>query len=195
LGLLSEIAIRKALASGDLKIEPAPDQTHFDSDSVEVHLGDQVYTWRKPSGGAITTMQLWAGKGEPGAFNYNQFSKENLVHVAPDPDGIVTMRPLTFYLADLKQRTELPPWLAMHIQGKSTLARLGVMVHLTAPHAHAGWRGRLALEMYNLGPFNIELKPGTPMGQLTFWRVEEPPRADDIVPKAFSGQEKATGEK
>ena len=192
MGLLSAKAIRAALQTGSLVIDPPPKDEHFDSDSVEVHLGKTIYKWKQPEGGAVLTIPLWQEKGAEGAFSYKQFAK-NLVEVAPDPDGIITIRPHTFYLADLHQFTALPPDLAMHIEGKSTLARLGLAVHITAPHAHAGWPGRLTLEMYNLGPFNLELKPGTPIGQLTFWRVEDPLSADEIKGKTFTGQQKATG--
>ena len=51
----------------------------------------------------------------------------------------------------------------------------------------------MTLEMYNAGPFNIELKPGTPIGQLTFWRVESPAEAKGIKKKTFTGQETAAG--
>jgi dCTP deaminase len=110
-----------------------------------------------------------------------------------DPDGIVTLRPGTFYLADLRQYTKLPPDIAMHIEGKSSLARLGVCVHITAPHAHAGWSGHLTLEILNSGPFNIELKPGIAMGQLTFWRVEQPLAESDLPTQQFSNQQTARG--
>jgi len=50
---------------------------------------------------------------------------------------------------------------------------LGAIVHLTAPHALAGWADWLTLEIYNLGPFNIELKSGMAIGPLTFWRAED----------------------
>ena len=188
--LLSEVAIRKRLERGDLVIDPAPRPEHFDSDSVEVHLGDSVYTWKAPAGGAVLSVPFWKRK-EEGGFSYRLFAKEHLVRVEPDPDGIVTMRPRTFYLADLRQRTELPNDLAMHVQGKSSLARLGLAVHITAPHAHAGWSGRLTLEMYNFGPFNLELKPDIAIGQLTFWSVEDPP--EEVAPKTFSDQDQASG--
>jgi dCTP deaminase len=157
-----------------------------------VHLGKTIYKWRRPEGGATFTIPLWRSNAVDGGFRYKDFAK-NLVEVAPDTDGIITIRPNTFYLADLLQFTSLPPDLAMHIEGKSTLARLGLAVHITAPHAHAGWVGRLTLEMFNLGPFNIELKPGAPVGQLTFWRVENPLAAEEIKAKTFTGQQKATG--
>ncbi len=97
--------------------------------------------------------------------------------------------------ADLKQYTKLPPDVAMHIQGKSSLARLGLQIHLTAPHAHAGWEGTLALDIFNSGPFHIELKPGIAIGQLTFWRVEDPEDDVEIPIGQFTGQAGAGGGK
>jgi dCTP deaminase len=189
MALLSEVAIRKRLTAGDLVIDPLQSPEQFDSDSVEVHLGNKVYVWDDVSGGAGVVQRLW----DRANFNYKKFADRWLKTVTPDEDGIITMRPGRFYLADLKQYTKLPRDVAMHIEGKSTLARLGLTVHLTAPHAHAGWHGRITLEMYNFGPFNLEMKPGIPIGQLTFWRVEDPP--DVVASKTFTGQEKASGAK
>lgn len=191
MGILSRQAIEKRLQSGNIKITPIPEEEDFDSDSVGVHLGDTVYAWRKPPSGSTIGVALW--RSPPDKFSYNAFAKEFLVDVAPDHAGIITLRPHTFYLADLRQHTKLPPDIAMHVQGKSSIARLGVLIHLTAPHAHAGWEGRLALEMYNLGPFNIELKPGMKIGQLTFWKVEDPGGSDEIPVRQFDRQETARG--
>jgi dCTP deaminase len=193
MAILSQIAIKKLLESRDLIIDPLPTNEDFDSDAVEVHLGNRVYVWEKQSSGSVLTVSLWKrlGASESGAFDYREFAARNLKVVPADSDGIITMRPHTFYLADLKQFTKLPHDVAMQIQGKSSLARLGVLVHLTAPHAHAGWEGTLTLEIYNLGPFNIELKPGIPIGQLSFWRVDNP--TQDIPRGQFSGQADAAG--
>lgn len=195
MSILSRDAIKKRLASGDLVIDPLPKEEHYDSDAVEVHLGDKIYVWKKPQAGTTLTVALWSALDPSSAapFHYKQFADEHLKQVPHDPDGIITIRPHTFYLADLRQWTKLPPDLAMHIQGKSTLARLGMVVHLTAPHAHAGWEGRLTLEIYNLGPFNLEIKPDIPIGQLTFWRVEDPLPPDDTPQGQFAGQQDAAG--
>jgi dCTP deaminase len=191
MGILSRQAIRSRLHSGELKIEPPPRDEDYDSDAVDVHLGDHVYEWVTPPIGSTLSISLW--KKPPNDFRYKAFADHYLREVPPDNAGIVTLRPHTFYLADLQQHTSLPHDVAMHVQGKSSLARLGMLVHLTAPHAHAGWVGRLALEIYNLGPFNIEMKPGMTIGQLTFWKVEEP---DDGVPVEgqFSNQKTARGD-
>lgn len=194
MGLLSANAIKAALASREIIIDPPPTEEQFDSDSVDVHLGNTIYKWKGLDGGAKITIPLWrSAAGGAGAFSYREFANQNSIVVPPDADGIVTLRPQTFYLADLHEHTTLGPNIAMHIQGKSSLARLGVAVHVTAPHAHAGWYGRITLEIFNYGPFNIELKPGVPVGQLFFWRVEDPVSADAVKPQQFTGQERATG--
>jgi dCTP deaminase len=193
MGILSKQAIAKRLKTGEIKIVPEPQEEHYDSDAVDVHLGDNVYEWVSPPTGATISIALW--KKPPQEFSYKAFAKQYLRDVPVDNAGIITLRPQTFYLADLRQHTTLPPDIAMHVQGKSSLARLGVMVHLTAPHAHAGWNGRLALEIFNLGPFNIELKPDMTIGQLTFWKVEEPGDVQSLPIKQFDNQINAAGAK
>lgn len=189
MGLLSQQAIKARLECGELKIAPPPTDTDYDSDAVDVHMGDVIYEWDHQPEAAALTVSPWKRE----KFSYKKFSSKHLIKVPFDNAGIVTLRPHTFYLADVRELTHLPPDLAMHIQGKSSLARLGLLVHLTAPHAHAGWKGHLTLEMYNLGPFNIELKPDMPIGQLTFWKVEGAGAADEIIPGQFSGQTNAKG--
>ncbi|MDX1963600.1 MAG: dCTP deaminase [Pirellulales bacterium] len=191
MGLLSRAAIQRRIADGSLLIDPPPLAGDYDSDSVDVHLGNKVYEWLQPATGTTLTISLHKKQQQ---FSYREFAKTYLREVPVDNSGIITLRPHTFYLADLRQHTTLPSDLAMHIQGKSSLARLGVLVHLTAPHAHAGWKGRLALEIYNLGPFNIELTPEIVIGQLTFWKVEEPESQPDETPKQFDNQQTARGE-
>lgn len=191
MGLLSRQAISRRIEAGEIKIEPQPKPEDFDSDSVDVHLGDKVYEWASAPTAATISIALW--KKPPDEFSYKAFSRAYLRDVPPDNAGIITLRPHVFYLADLRQATTLPPDVAMHIQGKSSLARLGILIHLTAPHAHAGWDGRLTLEVYNLGPFNIEMKPGMVIGQLTFFSVDEPGHAGEIPSRQFDGQTTARG--
>ncbi len=192
MGILSQQAIKRRIDSAELCITPPPTEKDYDSDAVDVHLGDVIYEWKRQPSGSVVTVSSWK-KEEAEKFSYRKFSDAFLQEVPFDNAGIVTLRPHTFYLADVREHTKLPPDIAMHVQGKSSLARLGLLVHLTAPHAHAGWNGRLTLEMYNLGPFNIELRPDMAIGQLTFWKVEEAGSAAEVVHGQFSGQTNAKG--
>jgi dCTP deaminase len=188
MALLSKKAILAALDSGSLQIDPRPLDTAYGTDSVDAHLGDAVYHWKRGQGGATTAIRVGA------AFDYKTFARANLEKVPQDPDGVITFRPGTFYLADLLEYTRLPPDLAMHVQGKSSLARLGLGVHVTAPHAHAGWSGRLTLEIFNYGPYNIEVTPHVEIAQLSFWRVESPLSPDELPTQQFTNQRNASGE-
>lgn len=61
------------------------------------------------------------------------------------------------------------------MEGKSTLARLGFVVHMTAPTIHCGFRGSIVLEIYNFGMYPIRLTPGMRVCQLIFERLGEVP--------------------
>ena len=80
------------------------------------------------------------------------------------------------------------------IDGKSTRARAGLVIHLTAPTIHAGWSGNVALELANLGPFDLVLKENEIIAQITVARITSSPQAN--LSKAGSvtyGQGDVTG--
>lgn len=75
------------------------------------------------------------------------------------------------------------------IEGKSTRARTGLIVHLTAPTVHAGWSGTLTLEMTNCGPFDLVLNAGDAIAQLTVATITQPPACDvKLVEQATYGR-------
>ena len=81
-----------------------------------------------------------------------------------------------FILGQTRESIGLPitpnqPCLAARIEGKSSRARLGLLVQFTAPTVHAGWNGQLALEIINLGAAPILLSPGVPIAQLIVEQV------------------------
>ena len=78
--------------------------------------------------------------------------------------------PNDFVLAWTAETVYLPVTsrFAARVEGKSGLARLGLVVHLTAPTIHAGYKGQIQLEMINFGPNEIILDVGMPICQLIF---------------------------
>ena len=105
------------------------------------------------------------------------------------------LQPQQFILGRTLERVELPvdkglPHLAARIEGKSSRARCGLMVHFTAPTVHPGWVGPLTLEMINLGPQTIILRPGMAIAQLIIEEV----RGDIFLnPSQFHGQSTPEG--
>jgi dCTP deaminase len=92
------------------------------------------------------------------------------------------MDPNRLVIGKTLEVVKLPLHLAARIEGKSSLARLGLSVHITAPTVMAGFSGRLYLEMNNVGPFPIQLKAGMKIAQLILEHVGLP------ALESYSGQ-------
>lgn len=86
-----------------------------------------------------------------------------------DNDGFV-IEPQDFILGWTEEAVDLPNTsrLAARVEGKSSLARLGIGIHITAPTIHAGFNGTIQLEIYNHGPLRVRLLTGMPVCQLIF---------------------------
>ena len=94
------------------------------------------------------------------------------------------LRPNRLVLGRTRERVELPLLpdgnsLAARVEGKSSYARCGLLVHFTAPTIHAGFAGTITLELINLGPCNISLYPDSPICQLIFETVAGTPVRND----------------
>jgi dCTP deaminase len=86
------------------------------------------------------------------------------------------LEPGKFLLAQTLEAVTLPidkgpPYLAARIEGKSSRARCGLLVHFTAPTVHPGWSGPLTLEIINLGEAKLNLHFGMPIAQLIIEQV------------------------
>ncbi len=90
----------------------------------------------------------------------------------------VFIRPGGFLLWQTKEWVGTPnedPRYICFVDGKSTRARAGLIVHLTAPTIHAGWSGNVTLEIANVGPFTFGLKEDDVIAQLTVATISSPP--------------------
>jgi dCTP deaminase len=125
-----------------------------------------------------------------------QFAKDAVL----ETDGSFILKPYSevpqVLLCQTEGRISLNPKsrLAARVEGRSSLARLGVMVHLTAPTIHAGFDGFITLEVINHGPFHLRLVPHkTVMCQYIFERLEQNPGKQ--ITTAFQGQSTPVGSK
>jgi deoxycytidine triphosphate deaminase len=125
-----------------------------------------------------------------GSFKFAAFAEEYLI---PPPgykrgtydDRVcrrgeeVLIRPGGFLLWQTKEKIGTPihnPQYICFIDGKSTRARTGILVHLTAPTIHAGWKGNVVLEIVNLGPFTFVLQEDDVIAQLTVATISSSPQ-------------------
>lgn len=82
--------------------------------------------------------------------------------------------PLHFVLGSTVEKVQLPPGLVAHVDGKSSLGRLGLTIHSTAGYIDAGFCGTITLEMFNANPRPIRLRAGLPICQISFSELSLP---------------------
>ena len=156
--ILSDTEIREALKTGRLVIDPFPDETDIDSTAVDLRFGDTLWVWDP----ALTKIKGEDLKIDLEKFDYKEFSEQNLVAVEREDSGKFCLKPGKVYLGETYEKIDLPSnsRLAARVEGKSKLGRLGLVIHMTAPMIHSGsGLGIVTLEMYNHGPFTLEIAP------------------------------------
>jgi dCTP deaminase len=166
--ILCDTEIRAALASGQIVIDPPPLPEHYGTSSLELTLGSGIVRWKQLSLPGVTVTI------DPSAPDFYPPFAEQYQELAPvDNNGAAVIRPGELLLALTEQRIELPHQsrIAARVEGRSSLARLGLGVHLTAPTIHSGFMGRITLEMTNQGSLPVRLCPGLVICQLVFEMV------------------------
>ena len=187
--ILSSSDIIKALKAKQLIIDPLPDETSIDSTTIDLRVGDKFFVWNHDlvaQPGVQVSLDL-------DNFNYKKLAKPFLREVMPE-NGKFIIRPATFYLASTHEHIELPTKskLAARVEGKSSLARLGLVVHMTAPTIQCGFTGVITLEIFNYGPFPILVTPGkTRLCQLVIEKVSSLPK--QRLDRTFVNQKSAKG--
>jgi dCTP deaminase len=180
--ILSNVEIHRAIDGGRIVIRPEPMPRNpaepgspYDTHSVDVTLG--------PLLSRIRPVSMSFDLHRPGAAQANLANTLNQVSERFDlsAQGTFMLDPQTFLLGQTAQWLELPipeagdTCLAARIEGKSSRARTGLIVHFTAPTIHPGFRGNITLEIINLGPIPFTLRVGMPIAQLLFEEVRGVP--------------------
>jgi len=189
MAVLSNTEIVKALDDGRLIIDPRPcpelgvKNTPYDMISVDLQLAPTLFIPKKKVGAILDL-----GSGD--------VSRTLTVFYEPkeiDSDGF-DLKPAQFILGNTVEKVRLPPIgdvrLAARVEGRSSFARLGLIVHCTAPTIQAEFAGVIALEIANLGKYPIRLRPSMRICQLIVETVEGIPVS---VKSQFHDQREATG--
>lgn len=196
--ILSNVGIHQALDAGWLKITPEPlprqmsgehAECPYQTSAVDLRLGDEI-AWFKE--GLAINIDLRRG-GFAKLFGPNSESRK-----LTDEQPFI-LKSGHMVIGKTLERVELPsidpkegPCLAARVEGRSSYARCGLLVHFTAPTIHAGFSGTVTLELINLGPIPIALNPNAPICQLIVEQVSGLPFRND---SQFQGQAKASGAK
>ena len=186
---LSDRDLAWAIDTGRLIVEPRPES--IDTTSLDLHLG-------KIEDAKIWDIERFAksrdasGKPRPelhvGKYKFDRFAREYTVAPPEYSDTAdflvmrrgseIVVRPFGFLLWPTIEKVGTPEVnadLICFVEGKSTKARTGMVVHLTAPTIHSTWAGNIVLEIVNLGPFDLVFHQGDAIAQLTACEITSPP--------------------
>jgi dCTP deaminase len=153
--ILSDRTIREELAAGRIVIEPL-DEANVQPSSVDLHIDRFFRVFRNHTMGFIDVKQ-------------NLEDLTELVEI--DEEDVFILHPGEFVLGSTLERVALPNDLVARLEGKSSLGRLGLLIHSTAGFVDAGWDGHLTLELSNVANLPITLYPGMKIGQISFLRM------------------------
>jgi dCTP deaminase len=179
--ILSDREIRAALARGAVRLTPEPPASAWSSTALDLRLASELVLWRRPAKGGTAVISPHRPD-----FNLTLVQRRYSKEIQIPASGYI-FRSNTFVLGWTIEKLQLPyrSRLAARVEGKSSLARLGVGVHVTAPTIHAGFGYKandesypgspLQLEIWNAGPLDIRLEPEMPICQLIFEIVDGTP--------------------
>jgi dCTP deaminase len=153
--ILSDRTIREELAAGRILIEPL-DPADIQPSSVDLRLDRFFRVFRNHTSRLIDVRE----------------DQENLTELVEiQADDAFILHPGEFVLGSTAERVTLPTDLVARLEGKSSLGRLGLLIHSTAGFVDAGWDGYLTLELSNVATLPITLYPGMKIGQISFLRM------------------------
>lgn len=170
----SDTDIKHAVKSGYLKIEPF-DEAQVEPASYDVLLDDRIL-----SAGVLSDESI--DVSNPPA----KLMREDDLML--DFNGVIP--PGEFWLASTKETFALPDFCAARVEGKSTLGRLGLQVHATAGYIDPGFEGQITLELSNVGPWPLRLRPGMRIAQISFHSLKSVP--ENIYRGKYVGQKGPT---
>jgi dCTP deaminase len=158
--ILSDRTIREQLAAGRIVIDPL-DESLIQPSSIDVRISNLFRVFRNHTRGVIDVKQ-------------DMVDLTELVEIPVDGDEAFMLHPGEFVLGSTLERIAVPDDLVGRVEGKSSLGRLGLLIHSTAGFIDAGFDGHITLELANVASLPITLYPGMKIGQVSFMQMTTP---------------------
>ena len=160
--ILSDVDIRRRLKEGDLVVEPLVDpELQIQPASVDLRLGRKFLEFQRTN---IPCIHPTSER------EVDEYVSETVVEAHEE----FILHPGDFVLGTTAERVAIPDDLIAHVEGRSSLGRLAIVVHATAGLCDPGFRGHITLELSNLGTAPVALTPGMRISQLTFTELSSP---------------------
>ena len=177
--VLSDHSIREEIAAGRIVIDPFDDAL-VQPCSIDVTVGDASACFATPATPTSTSSGRWR-------------ISPSWCGVGPDEPFI--LHPGEFVLGVVAERVALPDDIVATLDGKSSLGRLGLVVHQTAGVIDAGFDGHITLELANMANLPITVYPGMRIAQLSFMTLTTPadhPYGSSRLGSKYQGQAEPT---
>jgi dCTP deaminase len=156
--ILSDKDVKAQIEAGRIVIEPY-DATCIQPSSVDVKISNLFRVFRNHTAGVIDVKK----------------DMTDLTELVEIPmDGVFMLHPGEFVLGSTLERVGVPDDLVARVEGKSSLGRLGLLIHSTAGFIDAGFDGHVTLELANVANLPITLYPGMKIGQVSFMKMTSP---------------------
>ena len=173
--VLSDRTIARFIDEGRIKIDPF-DAGLIQPSSVDVRVDRHFRVFRNSRYPYIDVKQEQEGLTEP---------------VEIEDDEAFILHPGEFVLGSTLERVALPDDLVARLEGKSSLGRLGLLIHSTAGFIDPGWDGHVTLELSNVANLPITIYFGMKIGQISFMQMTEPaesPYGSSSLGSKYQGQ-------
>ncbi len=159
--VLSDVDIKRYLAEGKIRVSPELPPEQFGSCSVDFRLGPEFSVFDHSKHAYIDLRQRTA-------------IQDLMSTVMVEPGEAFILQPREFVLAITEEHLELDDDVLGRLEGRSSLGRIGIIVHGTAGLFDPGWRGKATLELSNLGRMPVALYPGMRICSMTFEQLSSP---------------------
>src|SRR3954469_22866842 len=179
MAVLSDRDIRAAMQAGRVRIDPY-DPACLQPSSIDLHLDSDFRVFRNNRYPYIDVRAP-------------QPDLTDLVSIQGDEPFI--LHPGEFVLGQTLEWVELPADLVARLEGRSSLGRLGLLIHSTAGYVDPGWKGNLTLELSNVANLPIALYSGMKIGQISFFEMSsavERPYGSRELGSRYQGQSSPT---
>ena len=170
--ILSDRTLREQLAAGRIVIDPL-DELLIQPSSIDVRISNLFRVFRNHTRAVIDVKQDLTELTELIEIDHH------------NPDAAFMLHPGEFVLGSTLERVAVPDDLVGRVEGKSSLGRLGLLIHSTAGFIDAGFDGHITLELANVASLPITLYPGMKIGQISFMSMTTP--ADNPYGKGAKG--------
>ena len=182
--VLSDGTILNEIEQGHIKVSPF-DKKLVQPASIDLRLGKDFMTWIAGAGNPIIDP---SGMSADASVNYERV-------VCSKQRPFFYLYPSQFVLGTTLERVSIPTDLLGKLEGKSSLGRIGLLVHITAGYIDPGFEGQITLELLNVTNRPIKLTPGMRIAQLSFEKLDAPaqhPYGDPVLNSHYQRQSGAT---